>query len=137
MEINSPLALVIVMLGANDFQSVHQNNAWHSGQGLASVIRAMSARRSSPDAGPPILVVAPPPIRRRSASRSGRSSKARRPVRTAAEAYAAIAAEMECRSTMRARGINKPHDGIHLDADQHATLGAALAKAVTALLAGG
>jgi len=37
MEINSPLALAIVMLGANDFQSVHQNNAWHSGQGLAAV----------------------------------------------------------------------------------------------------
>src|SRR5262245_55390842 len=39
IEINSPLALVIVMLGTNDFQSVHANNAWHSSQGLAAVIR--------------------------------------------------------------------------------------------------
>jgi len=48
MEINSPLALAIVMLGANDFQSVHQNNAWHSGQGLAAVIRAMRRAPSEP-----------------------------------------------------------------------------------------
>lgn len=64
MEINSPLALVIVMLGTNDFQAVHQHNAWHSAQGLASVIRAM--RRAPIEPGmpmPPILVVAPPAIR--------------------------------------------------------------------------
>jgi lysophospholipase L1-like esterase len=140
MEINSPLALVIVMLGANDFQSVHQNNAWHSGQGLASVIRAM--RRAPIEPGmpvPPILVVAPPPITTPVGKPiwekfEGAPARSER----AAEAYAAIAAEMECRFYDAGRVVStSPHDGIHLDADQHATLGAALAKTVTALLAGG
>ena len=30
VEVNSPLAIVIVMLGTNDFQSMHQNNAVQS-----------------------------------------------------------------------------------------------------------
>ena len=140
MEVNSPLALVIVMLGANDFQSVHQNNAWHSGQGLASVIRAM--RRAPIEPGmpvPPILVVAPPPITTPVGKPIWEKFEGA-PARSeqAAEAYAAIAAEMECRFYDAGRVVStSPHDGIHLDADQHATLGAALAKAVTALLAGG
>src|SRR5260221_360853 len=63
IEINSPLALVIVMLGTNDFQSMHQLNAWHSAQGLAAVLRAI--RRAPVEPGmpaPDLLVVAPPPV---------------------------------------------------------------------------
>src|SRR5712691_9206110 len=41
MEINSPLALVILMLGTNDFQSVHQNVAWQSAQGIAALVCAI------------------------------------------------------------------------------------------------
>jgi len=119
---------------------VHQNNAWHSGQGLASVIRAM--RRAPIEPGmpvPPILVVAPPPITTPVGKPIWEKFEGA-PARSeqAAEAYAAIAAEMECRFYDAGRVVStSPHDGIHLDADQHATLGAALAKAVTALLAGG
>jgi lysophospholipase L1-like esterase len=139
MEINSPLALVIVMLGANDFQSVHQNNAWHSAQGLASVIRAM--RRAPIEPGmpvPPILVVAPPPITTPVGKPiwekfEGAPARAER----AAEAYAANAAELECHFYDAGRVVStSPHDGIHLDADQHATLGAALGKVAGESLSG-
>src|ERR1700751_4998209 len=41
IEISSPLDVVIVMLGTNDFQSSHQNGAWHSAQGLAAIVRAI------------------------------------------------------------------------------------------------
>ena len=134
MEINSPLTLVILMLGTNDFQSVHQNTAWQSGQGLAAVIRAM--RRAPIEPGmpvPPILVVAPPPITTPVGKPiwekfEGAPARSER----AAEAYAAIAAEMECQFFDAGRVVStSPHDGIHLDADQHATLGAALAKVVS------
>jgi len=139
MEINSPLALAIVMLGANDFQSVHQNNAWHSGQGLAAVIRAM--RRAPIEPGmpvPPILVVAPPPITTPVGKPiwekfEGAPARAERAV----DAYSATAAEMECQFFDAGRVVStSPHDGIHLDADQHATLGAALAKVVSESLRG-
>lgn len=139
MEINSPLALVILMLGANDFQSVHQNNAWHSGQGLAAVIRAM--RRAPIEPGmpvPPILVVAPPSI---TTPLSGaiweKFEGAPARAEGAAEAYRAVAAELGCEFFDAGRFVStSPIDGIHLDADQHAYLGAALAKPVAALLAG-
>src|SRR5579871_6595909 len=39
IEIHSPLALVIVMLGTNDFQSVHELTAAHSAQGIATLVR--------------------------------------------------------------------------------------------------
>ena len=64
IEVNSPLALVIIMLGTNDFQSMHQHDAWHSAQGIAALVRAI--RRAPIEPGmpvPEILVVAPPPMR--------------------------------------------------------------------------
>src|SRR4030088_2477353 len=63
IEVNSPLSLVIVMLGTNDFQSVHQHSAWQSAQGIATLVRAI--RRAPIEPGlaiPRILIVAPPPI---------------------------------------------------------------------------
>ena len=41
IEVNSPLALVVLLLGTNDFQSVHEFNAGHSAQGIASLVRAV------------------------------------------------------------------------------------------------
>ena len=61
IEVNSPLALVVLMLGTNDFQSVHQLNASHSAQGIASLVRAIRRAPIEPDMPiPPILIVAPP-----------------------------------------------------------------------------
>lgn len=34
IEMYSPLSLVIVLLSTNDFQSMHQNNAWHGRTGV-------------------------------------------------------------------------------------------------------
>lgn len=137
MEINSPLALAIVMLGANDFQSVHQNNAWHSAQGLAAVIRAM--RRAPIEPGmpvPPILVVAPPPITV-PVGQPIWEKFAGAPARCedAAQAYAAVAAELECQFFDAGRVVStSPIDGIHLDADQHQKLGHTLVKVVAGIL---
>ena len=61
IEINSPLALVILMLGTNDFQSMHDHNAWHSAQGMAALVDAV--RRAPIEPGmpvPKILIVVPP-----------------------------------------------------------------------------
>lgn len=38
IEIHSPLALVILMLGTNDFQSMHPHTARHAAQGMASLV---------------------------------------------------------------------------------------------------
>jgi lysophospholipase L1-like esterase len=139
IEINSPLAMVIVMLGTNDFQSTHQNTAWHSAQGLAAVIRAI--RRAPIEPGmpePQIVIVAPPPI----------AQPATQPLNPKFEgalerciglssAYADIANELGCQFFDAASVVSSsPIDGVHLDADQHAHLGRALAEVVTERLAG-
>src|SRR5688572_31406029 len=41
IEVNSPLALVILMLGTNDFQSMHPHGAWHAAQGVATLVGAI------------------------------------------------------------------------------------------------
>src|SRR5579859_6463238 len=41
IECHSPLSLVILMLGTNDFQSMHQNSAWHSAQGIAALMNVI------------------------------------------------------------------------------------------------
>ena len=63
IEIHSPLALVILMLGTNDFQSMHPHDAWHSAQGIAALVTAIRQAPIEPGMPvPPVLVVAPPPI---------------------------------------------------------------------------
>src|SRR5947207_8191468 len=46
IEVNSPLSLVILMLGTNDFQFCHpHNDAWAAAQGIARLIQEI---RSAP-----------------------------------------------------------------------------------------
>jgi len=77
IENQLPLALVIVLLGTNDFQSMHAFNAWHSPR--HSLARARDPRRAIEPGMPvpPVLIVAPPPVRTQEA-RSRRSSTVRR-----------------------------------------------------------
>ena len=44
IEKHSPLALVIIMLGNNDLQSMHTHTAWHVAQGIASLIDEVKNR---------------------------------------------------------------------------------------------
>jgi lysophospholipase L1-like esterase len=61
-EIHSPLALVILLLGTNDLQSMHPHDAWHAAQGIATLVTAIRQAPIEPGmAIPPVLVVAPPP----------------------------------------------------------------------------
>lgn len=136
MEINSPLALAVIMLGTNDFQSMHQHNPWHSAQGLAAVIRAM--RRAPIEPGmpvPAILVVAPPPIRQPKEPIAPKFQGAEERSRGLAVAYEQVAAEERCRFFDAGRvTASSVVDGVHLDAEQHAALGHALAEVVGQLL---
>jgi lysophospholipase L1-like esterase len=136
MEVNSPLSLVILMLGTNDFQSVHQNVAWQSAQGVAELVRAI--RRAPIEPGmsvPPVLIVAPPPL---GAPGGAMALKfAGGPERSAgvADAYRLVARELECSFFDSGRVIHTSRiDGVHLDADQHQLLGRELARVVAGLL---
>jgi lysophospholipase L1-like esterase len=136
IEVNSPLALVVLMLGTNDFQSVHQHNATHSAQGIAALVRAIRRAPIEPDMPvPPILIVAPPRSGTATGLMSDKFAGARQQSAGLGDAFAAVAAEMRC-AFVDAGSIIKPSsiDGVHLDADQHEVLARHLLEPVKQLL---
>ena len=136
MEVNAPLALVILMLGTNDFQSMHQHNAAHSAQGMASLVRALRRAPIEPDMPvPPILIVAPPRTGSPAGAAVDKFAGARERSEGLEAAFAAVAAELGCAFFDAGRVITVSRiDGVHLDADQHDVLGRALVNPVGALL---
>jgi lysophospholipase L1-like esterase len=137
IEVNSPLALVILFLGSNDFQSMHHLNAWHSAQGAAALIAAI--RRAPIEPGmpvPEILLVAPPPPREPMGAMRAKFEGAPEKAAGLAREFEAVAADQGCHF-FDAGGVTTTSrvDGVHLDADQHQMLGAALAEKVAGLLA--
>lgn len=136
IEAQSPLDLVIVMLGTNDFQSMHPNNAWHSAQGLAAVITAIRQTPLEPDMPvPPILVVAPPQFDNPRGPIGPKFEGAQKAAHGLSEAYHGICDQMNC-AFFDAAQVTGPSrvDGVHLDQDQHEILGHAIADPVATLL---
>jgi lysophospholipase L1-like esterase len=138
IEVNSPLALVILMLGTNDFQSMHDHTPWHSAQGVAALVGAI--RRAPIEPGMPVprvLIVAPPPIGTPRGPIAPKFAGAERRSAGLAAALAQVAGELGCAFLDAGRVTpSSAVDGVHLDADQHAVLGAAIAAAAAPLLEG-
>ena len=136
IEIHSPLALVILMLGTNDFQSMHPHNAWHSAQGIAALVDAIRQAPIEPGMPvPPVLVAAPPPIRTPKGPIASKFVGGEEKCVGLAEAYREVAASLDCAFFDAATVTTSSQvDGVHLDAGQHATLGEAMAKAAGPLL---
>jgi len=135
IEVNSPLTLVILMLGTNDLQSMHPYTAWHAAQGIATLVGAIRQAPIEPGMPvPPVLIVAPPPILIPRGPIAAKFTGAADKAVGLADAYRSIASELGCPffdagSVTPASAV----DGIHLDADQHRTLGLALARFVASL----
>jgi lysophospholipase L1-like esterase len=137
IEIHSPLSLVVLMLGNNDFQSMHSFNAWHSAQGIAALINEIRNAPIEPGMPvPPILVVAPPTIQTPKGSIADKFEGAEKKCAGLALEYEKVCSDTGCHFFNAAEVVTTSKiDGIHLDADQHAVLGQALAKVINALLA--
>jgi lysophospholipase L1-like esterase len=135
IEIHSPLSLVMLMLGNNDFQSVHSYTAWHAAQGIATLINAIRQAPIEPGMPvPPILVIAPAPIQTPRGPLARKFTDAAAKSAGLATAYREICEEFSCHyfdagTVTGASAI----DGIHLDGDQHLRLGTALAAFVATL----
>jgi len=136
IEAHSPLALVILMLGINDFQSVHQYQVWHSAQGIAALVGAI--RRAPIEPGmptPDILVVAPPPAQEAKGPMTQKFAGAADKCVGLADAYRQVAGELSCHFLDAGRIVTtSPIDGVHLDATQHLRFGHDIAPVVRAIL---
>ena len=137
IEICSPLALVVLMLGTNDFQFCHPyNDAWAAAQGIAALVAEIRKAPIEPGMPvPPILIVCPPLLRTPRGKIATKFRGADTRCGGLAEAYAGVASSLGCEfvdaETVTSASVV---DGVHLDADQHGKLGAALAEVVARIL---
>ena len=137
LEAHKPLDLVIVMLGTNDTKHRFGATAADLASGLGCVVSAVERFPFEEYGTPQILVVSPPAIR------EGISG-------TAYGSFTEEAAALSRRFAQLYRGVADAHgcaffdaacvaraseaDRLHLDAENHAALGKALAARVRALL---
>ncbi len=132
IEMHSPLDWVVLLLGSNDFQCTHDNNAWLSAQGMAKLVRIIRQAPIEPGMPvPEIMIVAPPTIVKPKGVIAHKflGSEVR---------CVGLAAELEQVANensahfFNAGEVTEPSvvDGIHLDEDQHAVLGKALAHEI-------
>jgi lysophospholipase L1-like esterase len=137
IEIHSPLALVVLMLGTNDFQSMHEHNAWHSAQGILALISAIRTAPIEPGMPQPqILVVAPPAIQTPKGPIAPKFEGGERKCLGLAAAYRKVCEEAACHFFDAGSVITSSKvDGVHLDAEQHLVLGRELSRVVHPLLA--
>jgi lysophospholipase L1-like esterase len=138
IEMHSPLALVILMLGTNDFQFSHPyNNAWSAAQGIATLINEIRNAPIEPGMPvPPILVVCPPPMQTPRGPVAAKFAGAEQRCSGLADAYRAVSSDLGCHFFDAASVTSSSRvDGIHLDADQHQALARALADVVNSILA--
>lgn len=136
IEIHSPLSLVILMLGTNDFQFCHPyNDAWAAAQGVAALVNEIRKAPIEPGMpAPPILVIAPPLLREPKGSIVPKFKGAETRCAGVTQAYRQVAADLEC-GFFDAEAVTSSSvvDGVHLDADQHGKLGRALVEPVRAI----
>jgi lysophospholipase L1-like esterase len=130
IEICSPLKLVILMLGTNDFQRGHDVNAWMSAQGSAKLVQIIRQAPIEPGMPvPAIMIVAPPEIVAPQGVIAPKFQGA--PSRSAglARELEKVAGE-QTTLFFDTAGVTDASriDGIHLDADQHQLLGQAIAR---------
>ncbi len=133
IEINSPLKLIILMLGTNDFQCTHENNAWLSAQGTVKLINIIRQAPIEPEMPvPEIMVIAPPKIIEPKGIIANKfKGSEKRSIGLAVE-LEKIAKEnsvyyFDAGSVTEASKV----DGIHLDEGQHKKLGEAISNAVS------
>ena len=126
----SPLKLVILMLGTNDFQCTHENNAWMSAQGTAKLVQII--RQSPIEPGmpvPEIMIVVPPKIIEPKGVIANKFEGAEKRCVGLSIELKKITEEQstmffDTASVTEASTV----DGIHLDEDQHCLLGEAIAR---------
>ncbi|MFZ6748847.1 SGNH/GDSL hydrolase family protein [Undibacterium sp. Ren11W] len=135
IEIHSPLALVILMLGTNDFQSMHEHKAWHAAQGISALVAAIRSAPIEPGMPvPPILVLVPPALRTPQGPIAAKFEGGEKKCLGLAAAYRKVCEELGCHFFDTGSVITASKlDGVHLDLDQHLLLGEAVAEVVKAL----
>ncbi len=138
LKSHRPLDLVAIMLGTNDLKQRFSVPASDIAKGMRRLLSIVATSECGPSGGAPkMLAICPPPILDTHGARpdfvemfaAGYEKSLK-----LAPYYRAVAEERGA-AFLNAGDVIKtsPFDGIHLDKDQHATLGNAVADAVAKL----
>ncbi len=136
IETYSPLALIVIFLGTNDFQAIHQVTSKHSAQGLSTLINKIKNSPIEPTLSiPEILVIAPPLVLNPAGALSKKFKGSKEKCRNLANELRKVSVEEGCyffdsNSVITASKL----DGVHLDEDQHEILGFAISEIIENIL---
>ena len=136
IEMHSPLDLAILMLGTNDFQSMHAHNAWHAAQGMKSIVQSIKQAPIEPGMPQPaVLIVAPPAIQEPKGTIAPKFAGGDQKCIGHAGELEKVALETGVAFFDSGKVITSSKiDGVHLDEDQHTVLGKALCEVVLKIL---
>ena len=136
LESHVPLDLIIIMLGTNDLKSRFSLSAYDIASGIKPLLEiAASIAPKNGGEKPQTLVVAPPPLARLGLLAEMFESGSEKS-NLLARHYKALTSLFDCHFIDAAEVITSSDiDGIHLDLEQHALLGEALAVRARTILA--
>jgi lysophospholipase L1-like esterase len=135
LDSHAPLDLLVLMLGTNDLKFRFGLSAYDVAVNIGMLLHTVQQGGYRSDgSAPPVLLVAPPhvgPMTDLADLYAGAEEKSRHLARQ----LRPVATEAGCRF-LDASEVVSPSlaDGVHLDADQHARLGARLAEVIRSLL---
>jgi lysophospholipase L1-like esterase len=132
IETHSPLDLIIIMLGTNDYKVVYNATAFTSARGILTLIQQIKGYYVLADRCPEILIVTTPAIT--SIAEPAFWGDAWRRCEGHADYLAQVAERTGCFHFDSNTVTSVAGDGIHLDEAGHLALGKALAKEVRQIL---
>ncbi len=133
IEVNSPLSLVILMLGTNDFQANHEHTAIDAKNGIRALINEIRNTNLEPGMEmPAIMVVAPPPILEPKGDIATKFKGAEKKCVGLSNAYQDLCEELQCYFFDAASvATSSKVDGVHFDIDQHMAFGNAITEFIS------
>lgn len=134
LESHSPIDLMIIMLGINDFQDVIGANEKESAAGLANLIRKVQSIKPEPMAKPvQLLVIIPPEIKQPLGQMAVKFSDFEKGKGSETEYLKQIKA-LKVDTLLASDHVSLSQiDGIHLDEKEHFVLGQVIAERVLAI----
>jgi lysophospholipase L1-like esterase len=133
LETHSPIDVVVIMLGTNDFKDQFTITAFNSARGVLTLVQTIKGHYALVDRGPEILIVTPPSVS--DAAEPAIWGDAHRRCADHAHYLEQVAQRTGCFHFDSNRVVSVGIDGIHIDEASHRILGRALAVEVRGILA--
>jgi lysophospholipase L1-like esterase len=132
LDSHCPIDIVTIMLGTNDLKKRFSLSAYDIAAGVSVLVDIVQRSAAGPGgAAPQVLLMAPPPFAKLSESAAEMFEGAPEKALKLAASYAQVAADRNCHFLNAGDIIRSSElDGFHLEADQHALLGEAVAARV-------